>query len=94
MKLDFSTLEDMCISPVDNDSEGLITTLEESNDTHKLAIALLCGSSESGYSRLRHTVESFASLPSYYMLTKDRPKVSPVSYGISSSDNNIIEEGD
>ena len=72
MKLDFSTLEEDPISPVDKDSEGLVVTLEESNDTHRLAIVLLCGSSESGYSRLRHNIGSFASLPLYYIFIKDK----------------------
>ena len=84
LRIDFKVLEDEPVPPAANDDEGLINSLDESNEKHKLAIILLCGSSQTDYTRMKHNMESFMSLPSYYMLTKDRPSISPVTYTLSS----------
>ena len=91
LKVDLNALQDSPIVPVENDAEGLITTLDKDNSTHKLAIALLCGSSETGYERLRHSVESFTTLPSYHILTKDRPAIFPLNFQVATHSN--AEEG-
>ena len=76
MKMNLESLQDAPIEAVPNDPEGLITTLDENNDSHKLAIAVLCSSSRRGYKRLKYKMDTFVALPTYEELTKDRPPIS------------------
>ena len=76
MKMSFQDLQDAPIESVPNDPQGLITTLDEKKDSHKLAIAILCSSSRRGYNRLRYNMDTFVSIPTYKELVKDRPPIS------------------
>ena len=102
LKLKFIELEDAPIASVPNDNQGLIATLDKNKQTHKLAIALLSGSSLKGYERMRFNMETFVSLPSYFVLTKGRPPIFGFEYKVTAlNENNLVpnkdqrtEEGD
>ena len=89
MKLDFNTLDDVAMAPVDNDTEGLITNLDWDNTAHKLAMILLGSQSRTSYHKLRSSMKKIdKDMPTYYMITKDRPDVEEVVYDL---DNSIYE---
>ena len=106
MKLNLDKVgSDAAMIPLENDNEGLISRLDIEKKKHRLAIALLGETSSKGYGRLKLNLDLFTSLPSYYMLTKDRPIIDPLvikvvnfkqdeqlqdSMIVSSNSNNLI----
>ena len=77
-KVDENELDSVAVIPVENDSEGLINELDENKKEHKIAISLLCETTRRGYERMRHSMDEFVKLPSYHIVTKDRPKIVPL----------------
>ena len=74
MKMNFDKLEEKAMVPIEDDTDGLIATLDEK--THKLALSLLGETSSQGYHRMKLSLKPFTpSLPSYYKLTKNRPSI-------------------
>ena len=65
------------MEPVENDNDGLISMLDESKKGHQIAISLLGETGMNGYTRIKKHIDTALQLPSYYMVTKGRPKVLP-----------------
>ena len=78
MKVHFDSLTHLAVTPIENDSEGVISRLDEKNKKHKLAITLLGETTTRGYQRLRNSIATYTDLPSYYMMSKGRPKMNPI----------------
>ena len=94
-KVDENELDSVAVIPVENDSEGLISELDENKKEHKLAIKLLCETTRRGYDRMRHSMNEFVKLPSYHLLTKDRPKIVPLLiHPMERIDSNVTNENE
>ena len=78
MKVHFDSLTHLAVTPIENDTEGVISKLDEKNEKHKLAITLLGETTTRGYQRVRNSIATYTDLPSYYMISKDRPKMIPI----------------
>ena len=75
------------MEPVDNDNDGLISMLDESKKGHQIAISLLGETGMNGYTRIKNHIDTALQLPSYYMVTKGRPKkVGQKRYCIGSNE--------
>ena len=80
---------------LENDSKGLISSLDNENKKYRLAIILLGKTSSLGYGRLKLSLDAFTKLPSYYALTKDCPIIDPlqikiVNYKQDEEDQDVI----
>ena len=63
------------MEPVENDIDGLISTLDEIKKGHQIATSLLDETGMNGCTRIKKNVDTALQLPSHYVVTKGRPKV-------------------
>ena len=75
MKMKFNDFEDVAMVPVLGDEDGLIGVLDEKRNGYELAKILLHETSASGYHKVKVALKYSNVIPSYYMMTKDRPNV-------------------
>ena len=90
IKLKFDDLHHVAMVPVDGDPNGLITSLDNQNVNHKVAISLLGETSAKGYERIRTSIQNSTSqlnLPSYYKLTKYRPAIEDVLISLEATED-------
>ena len=82
LQLNLDDLQEEVITPVENDNDGIIAELDKNKKEHKVAIALLGETSRNGYERMRESMDDFLNLPSFHLLTKNRPTVVPLQVPI------------
>ena len=83
MKLKFHDIKDIAMEPLHSDKDGLINELDKNKQSHALAVTMLQETTRNGYTRIRKKINSTAKenevdLPSYYKITKNRPKILPL----------------
>ena len=83
MKLKFDDIKDIAMEPLHSDKDGLINELDKNKQSHALAVTMLQETTRNGYTRIRKKINSTAKenevdLPSYYKITKNRPKILPL----------------
>ena len=105
-KVKFDYLNGVAMLPVDGDPNGLVTSLDNQNDNHKVAISLLGKTSGNDYKRIWsniHNSNNNLKLPSYYLFAKDRAAVEDVIITLDSTidheaslqenvDDDLVEE--
>ena len=101
LKVSLKDIEEEAMVPIDDDNDGLINVLDENKKGHQIAISLLGETGVSGYTRIKKYVDAAVQLPSYYMITKGRPKVLPLAITVMKNidmieerENAIIESDD
>ena len=75
LEVNFDTLENVAMQPIEDDNDGLIHELNINKKEHRLAINILGETSANGYGRMKYNMQEFVDLPSYHVLSKKRPKV-------------------
>ena len=85
MKINFNSVQDIPMVPLDKDNEGSILFLDDNKKKHQLAQILLGENSNSGYKRITDKMSEMANsqalLPTTYMLDKKRgANIVPISY--------------
>ena len=89
-KVSKGDVESEATPPRFDDDEGLVQQLNDTNPWHELALALLGeGNSTRSYKRIRKHMQTRCnkSLPTYYSITKDCPKIEGKSIKVNSYNN-------
>lgn len=91
VKVNFNDLEEIAVVPNPEDNEGLIYELDARKKEHKVAIALLGETSKKGYRRVRKSLKSIATIPTFENVTKNRPRIVPITYPIMNPFDTVDE---
>jgi len=78
-------------------NEAVTSVADDKDDVSKVAITILCDATMKGYSRISGDIAKYTSmkLPSYYMLTKNRPKLEDIVLTpLPPLDNNLDDENE
>mgnify|MGYP005727622821 CR=1 FL=1 len=88
LKMNLRNVSDAAVDPPSDDEDGIIKELDA--NVHQAAITILGEATCNGYNRIEKKISviSKQKLPSYYILTKDRPDIVPLSFPLSEYDNN------
>ena len=94
LKLKLDDFQDEVSTPIHDDRDGVISELDEKKESHRIAIELL-GTTGSGnkYKRARNILADTISLPSKYILNKNRPDIEGLQVNIMSPVDKTENEG-
>jgi hypothetical protein len=88
LKITFNAIEEEVRPPIHNDRDGLIINLNDKKAEHRLAIALMGETTATGYARVKKDLlEHEIDVPSMYIMAKDRPKVTPITFDVMKHHN-------
>jgi hypothetical protein len=85
LKITFNIIEEEIRPPIHNDRDGFIINLNNNNNNkaeHRLAIVLMGETTSTGYVKVKKILKHDIDVPSMYIMTKDRPKVIPITFDV------------
>ena len=92
MMMDFKLIEDRCTPLIESDKEGNTNEIDLlDKQGAEVAVSLLGKpNNRNGYTRLKYQLNSFVDLPSYYILTKNRPAIVPIQLKLRLFDSSDL----